>query len=1685
MLQKQRKSYRRRDKKALSCLVVGIVLMSAVPWMVAALGDENFSKTNSNLKVGIMPAESASSVTISNEYLTMTVYPDGNFKGTNAAGEWIFYPRDTSDLTIKVGSNEYSVVHGSLDNYRTKDTYINPSNDKEAITEWDIETTEHSSKVKYGFWPYWIDSQSYQPDWSGLTHVSYFSMDANSDGTLDTCHIGADYYNVRDIAHSHNVKVTLTVTTHDHNKQDYDHILAYHRNDLANNISQKLQYYGADGVSIDFEGVSSTNSYTGESNKELMEQFMQTLHDTLKNANPNYHLSFCVMGSVETVYRNADLSQYIDAVFLMGYDYHWSSAPTTGALSPYDDPNQLDVVDSVNSLKNYYLPNKIILGLPFYGYDWPCSSNQPGASTTGNGTAVRMKDAIANAQTYGRIWDSNSHTPWYRYQSGDTWHQCWYDDDESLGLKFDYVNDANLGGTGFWALGYEGNNANIWNVVKEKFGSSEGIYVEQHIKLEGDHVAFTVKIRNNENSDQDVSVRYLWDTQLCDNDGSPLKAKGTLYTKEMCFEPVDFDHWSAYSRPEESEAKLVTYGWWANIPDKMIFAHWPEAIDTVYSYDWNPNRQFYTPGYVSSPKSDSCVLMYWENINVPANGEKSVTSFYGTSVQAGLTLSMRLDKTEYRPNEMMKIYVKLIDADGNSNFPLTKDNTKVKIDENDVKIEDIIPQPNKEYLVKVKAPSEVGEHTVWMQVVTDQGSAIDSKDFSVSGEKFTGTVAVDLNGNVDAATETWEYNTKYNAPVFRRGTDNPTFILTLDGQLPAGYKSLFEVYSPGEDKRISKAIEWGKNKLGSHDYDGLCYSFVRVAYESGADSPLTKSFGSAKEAAEGLAPLRTGLPPRGAYVFYEYGTDGHVGLSLGNSKIIHACAGKGVIISDDYDNIGGCTYIGWAWPPVNPPIGYIGTESSSFWDSDSNSLKGTWKWTDKNGNPLNKAQIPVGIYRVNGSLVNVDDQSDKHYIGSAEFYVIFDFDKNNQSFVTWSREPSYLNIRLPILNYYVHCNHSLHIYDHPEIWKNAIKAADGAITTGEAVENISELARRIDGKMIYHHAMKNETRDFEDDEYDNDFDGEIDRADDIGLPENWNYNYEPFNSEYGYACVGLDIGYAYNASASGIYIFNKPIYQLISLHKQWIDGEGGRHFFARDADKIAWYLDAVDMLKEDFDPEHRIPDPEGPTASETHQHSLGVCDDYAMITIAYLRATGIPSRFATGWATPFPAPYSGHAWVRWANVTGDEKWHNLDTDSVCNHSKWEAEKYNSKYYPLILVRNSEDINDVINIAERYGNPSMRSLETSENLTCSYEIIGVPLFKPGEETSITVEITNPTAESKNINVTAFLISSYSLPLTGATKQVAIPANSEITETLNLTLPGDTPAGDYNIEIYEEENLALTKATKVVVEFIVTTKMPDDIVYNEPFIFSTMIKNNATKAIHNLSVELDTHYYFNTTELLEKEIPVLDAGENHTFTWTFTPIWYGNLQIDIGVYTSDAGSETKKVSVPVLQTPKLSITPTVPEKVKKGDDFFLNATVFNSGDLPSDAVNLSITTPPNVTAADNKTSEILGTIGAHENKTCTFKISQNESEDFAILLNATSTNATTENYAFVNIIQPNMFVDILNLKEGETPGTEQHTEVVETLADEPCNLTIYIKNTGDEDLSNVQILTNVGVTENVSD
>lgn len=120
---------------------------------------------------------------------------------------------------------------------------------------------------------------------------------------------------------------------------------------------------------------------------------------------------------------------------------------------------------------------------------------------------------------------------------------------------------------------------------------------------------------------------------------------------------------------------------------------------------------------------------------------------------------------------------------------------------------------------------------------------------------------------------------------------------------------------------IEQAITWAYEAMnGQHPnyrdpngrWEWWCLGFVSDAYKS-AGVYLPASYDSAQQAANCMVTNTDWNPPRGAFVFYRYGSDGHVGISLGNGQAIHADY-NGIKVTGLDLSSSGRTYIGWgAW----------------------------------------------------------------------------------------------------------------------------------------------------------------------------------------------------------------------------------------------------------------------------------------------------------------------------------------------------------------------------------------------------------------------------------------------------------------------------------------------------------------------------------------------------------------------------------------------------------------------------------------------------------------------------------------------------------------------------------------------------------------------------------------------------
>jgi len=269
--------------------------------------------------------------------------------------------------------------------------------------------------------------------------------------------------------------VVLTVTLFNSNAISSFLSNANYRQNLITTLVNSVSSAGADGVNIDFEGLPS-------SQKENMVQFITDLKAAFNSAIPGSQVTLATPAvDWSGAWDYDQLAINSDGLMIMGYDYHWSNAPTTGPVAPLTGWGTYNVTWTVNDYLTWSggLNDKLILGCPYYGYDWPAESSSAGANTTGSATSKTYSVAEPLAQTYGKLRDNDSQSPWYRYQSSG-WHQCWYDDSLSLSLKYDLVNQYDLKGIGIWALGYDGDNTELWNAINDKFTSSSGLEDENN-----------------------------------------------------------------------------------------------------------------------------------------------------------------------------------------------------------------------------------------------------------------------------------------------------------------------------------------------------------------------------------------------------------------------------------------------------------------------------------------------------------------------------------------------------------------------------------------------------------------------------------------------------------------------------------------------------------------------------------------------------------------------------------------------------------------------------------------------------------------------------------------------------------------------------------------------------------------------------------------------------------------------------------------------------------------------------------------------------------------------------------------------------------------------------------------------------------------------------------------------------
>ena len=94
--------------------------------------------------------------------------------------------------------------------------------------------------------------------------------------------------------------------------------------------------------------------------------------------------------------------------------------------------------------------DKINIGIPNYGYDWPLPFEKgvTKAKTIGNVEAVRL----AIEQGVEIMFDEVEQSPFFKYYQENVQHEVWFEDVRSMQAKFNLIKEFNLRGAGYWQI---------------------------------------------------------------------------------------------------------------------------------------------------------------------------------------------------------------------------------------------------------------------------------------------------------------------------------------------------------------------------------------------------------------------------------------------------------------------------------------------------------------------------------------------------------------------------------------------------------------------------------------------------------------------------------------------------------------------------------------------------------------------------------------------------------------------------------------------------------------------------------------------------------------------------------------------------------------------------------------------------------------------------------------------------------------------------------------------------------------------------------------------------------------------------------------------------------------------------------------------------------------------------------
>ncbi|KFV95831.1 Di-N-acetylchitobiase, partial [Eurypyga helias] len=224
----------------------------------------------------------------------------------------------------------------------------------------------------------------------------------------------------------------------------------------------KSQYM--DGINIDIEQEVNETSPEYYALTELVKETTDAFHREIPGSQVTFDVAWSPACVDKRCYNYTGIADACDFLFVMSYDEQ--SQIWTDCIAKANAPYLQTLVGYEEYIAMGIDPKKLVMGVPWYGYDYVCQNlskdhvcslskvpfrGAPCSDAAGRQVPYGAIMKQVNSSLSGLLWDEVQKSPFYEYRdSFGHFHQVWYDDPRSISLKAAYVKNRGLRGIGMW-----------------------------------------------------------------------------------------------------------------------------------------------------------------------------------------------------------------------------------------------------------------------------------------------------------------------------------------------------------------------------------------------------------------------------------------------------------------------------------------------------------------------------------------------------------------------------------------------------------------------------------------------------------------------------------------------------------------------------------------------------------------------------------------------------------------------------------------------------------------------------------------------------------------------------------------------------------------------------------------------------------------------------------------------------------------------------------------------------------------------------------------------------------------------------------------------------------------------------------------------------------------------------------